>query len=65
AKKRLVFLCVGSSGAVYPAAGIVDVVKDLGAETWLVNAEPADNTGSFDTFLEGKAGEILPTLLSA
>lgn len=60
---RVIFLAVGTSGAVYPAAGLVDVAKGVGAETWLVNADPADNTHRFDRFVQGKSGEVLPKLL--
>lgn len=62
AKERLVFLAAGTSGVVYPAAGLVDVSRRRGAETWLVNAEPPDNRHSFKHFAQGKSGEILPRL---
>jgi len=58
-----VFLAVGTSGNVYPAAGYVDAARRHGAETWLVNLDPALNEGSFDHFVEGRAGEALPPLL--
>lgn len=61
-KGRFVFLAAGTSGAVYPAAGFVSAASKVGAETWLVNAEPADNTSDFDHFVKGASGEILPTL---
>lgn len=64
AGKPTLFLAVGTSGAVYPAAGLVDVAKRRGADTWLVNADPADNTHRFDHFVQGKSGEVLPELLS-
>ena len=57
-----VFLAAGTSGAVYPAAGLVDVARAYGAQTWLVNAEPADNVGRFERFVRGKSGEVLPSL---
>jgi NAD-dependent deacetylase len=60
---RLVFLAAGTSGAVWPAAGFVDLARARGAETWLVNAEPADNAGRFDHVLEGPSGTLLPALL--
>ena len=62
ATRRFVFLAVGTSGAVYPAAGFVDMARRLGAETWLVNAEPPDNAAAFDHFLVGASGEVLPSL---
>ena len=58
-----VFLAVGTSGAVWPAAGLVNLARGLGASTCLVNAEPAENTARFHTFVQGKSAEVLPTLL--
>ena len=60
---HLVFLAAGTSGAVWPAAGFVDLARSRGAETWLVNAERADNAGRFDEFREGPSGTLLPALL--
>ena len=60
----LLFVAVGTSGVVYPAAGLVDHVRRHGADTWLVNAEPPDNAHRFAHFVQGKSGEILPSLLS-
>ncbi|MGZ6130797.1 MAG: NAD-dependent deacylase, partial [Myxococcaceae bacterium] len=58
-----VFLAAGTSGAVWPAAGFVDLARARGAETWLVNAERADNAGRFEHVLEGPSGTLLPSLL--
>jgi NAD-dependent deacetylase len=58
-----VFIAVGTSGAVFPAAGLVDLARRLGAKTYLINAEPADNTARFHSFIQGKSAEVLPTLL--
>lgn len=63
ARERLVFLAAGTSGAVYPAAGLVLDARRAGGETWLVNAEPPDNVGAFQHFIQGKSGEVLPRLL--
>lgn len=60
----LVFLAVGTSGAVYPAAGLVDLAARHGAETWLVNAEAADNRSRFDHFVQGRSAEVLPKLFA-
>jgi NAD-dependent deacetylase len=60
---RLVFLAVGTSGVVFPAAGFVQAAKRLGAETWLVNAEPPDNVGHFEHFVQGASAQLLPSLL--
>ena len=59
---RLVFLAVGTSGVVYPAAGLVHQARAAGAETWLVNAEAADNTRAFHHFVKGPSGQVLPGL---
>jgi len=59
----LIFLAVGTSGAVWPAAGFVNLARSLGAETVLVNAEPAENTARFHRFIQGKSAEVLPSLL--
>ncbi len=59
----LFFLAAGTSGAVYPAAGLVDVARRGGAKSWLLNAEAADNAHHFDTVVRGKSGELLPRLL--
>ena len=58
-----VFIVVGSSGHVYPAAGMVHVAKSTGAHTILVNYEMPVNGGDFDEVHLGKAGEILPDLI--
>jgi NAD-dependent deacetylase len=47
---------------VYPAAGFVDAARRLGAETWLVNADPAENASRFEHFVQGPSGEVLPDL---
>lgn len=58
-----VFVAVGTSGNVYPAAGYVTAARSHGASTWLVNLDPAGNVGAFDHFVAGPAGETLPRLL--
>jgi NAD-dependent deacetylase len=59
---RLVFLAVGTSGVVYPAAGLVREARAAGGETWLVNLEPPDNRGAFHQFVQGPSGRVLPGL---
>jgi NAD-dependent deacetylase len=61
--RRFVFLAAGTSGVVYPAAGLVLEARAAGAETWLVNAEPPENRSAFHHFVEGRSGELLPRLL--
>ena len=58
-----IFLVVGSSGHVYPAAGLVNVAHSAGAKTILVNLEAPINADAFTEVHLGKAGEILPDIL--
>ncbi len=58
------FVVVGSSGHVYPAAGLVNHAKHSGAHTVLVNLEQPANAEAFDEVHLGLAGELLPTLVS-
>jgi NAD-dependent deacetylase len=58
-----VFIVVGSSGHVYPAAGLVDQANNAGARTILVNLEAPINASAFDEILLGPAGELLPQLV--
>ena len=57
------FIVVGSSGHVYPAAGLVNIAHQAGARTVLVNLEAPLNVDAFDEVHLGKAGELLPGLL--
>lgn len=59
------FIVVGSSGHVYPAAGLVNIAHQAGARTVLVNLEAPVNAYAFDEVHLGKAGEILPGLLKS
>ncbi len=60
--ERLVFLAAGTSGVVYPAAGLVMHARSAGGETWLVNIEAPDNRAAFEHFVQGPSGEVLPGL---
>jgi NAD-dependent deacetylase len=61
--RDLLFLAVGTSGLVYPAAGLVDTVHRAGGTTWLVNAEKPANADRFDHVRIGGAGDVLPALV--
>jgi len=58
-----VFLIVGTSATVYPAAGLALEARQAGARVAVINLEPTDLNGMADWVLQGKAGEILPRLL--
>ena len=58
-----VFLIVGTSANVYPAAGLAPLAKQHGAKVVEINAEATPMTGLCDLVLQGRSGEILPHLL--
>jgi len=55
-----VFLSIGTSGLVYPAAGFVRLARWAGAETVEINLEPASNHSQFGSHLYGEAGSVVP-----
>jgi NAD-dependent deacetylase len=54
------FVAIGTSGSVYPAAGFVAQARDLGVRTCEINLEPSDNARAFNERLYGPASEIVP-----
>ncbi len=60
-----VFMSIGTSAAVWPAAGFIDVARANGAATMEVNLDPTPITASVDVSLLGKCGDVLPLLLEA
>ncbi len=59
-KKADLFVSIGTSGAVYPAAGFVDAARRAGVRTMEINLEPSDNAHLFDEARYGKASETVP-----
>jgi NAD-dependent deacetylase len=60
-----VFVTIGSSGAVYPAAGFVAAVRGRGrTKTVYVGPEAPDNASAFDECRLGKAGDVVPGLFA-
>lgn len=54
------FVSIGTSGAVYPAAGFVRAARDLGARTLELNLERSQGSAWFDETRLGPASEIVP-----
>ena len=54
------FVSVGTSGAVYPAAGFVQTARYCGARTLEMNLEPSLASHLFDESRIGAAGELVP-----
>lgn len=54
------FVAVGTSGSVYPAAGFVAQARALGLATLELNLDPSDNAFHFDEGRYGPASAIVP-----
>lgn len=59
-----VFLVIGTSAVVQPAASLAGVAQDAGAVVIEVNATHTDISDWVDCHLEGSASEILPRLIA-
>jgi NAD-dependent protein deacetylase/lipoamidase len=59
-RKADLFVAIGTSGAVYPAAGFVAEARAYGVPTCELNLEAADNADCFDEARYGPASEIVP-----
>jgi NAD-dependent deacetylase len=64
ARSAAVFLVIGTSAVVYPAAGLVPYARQSGAKVIEINPEATPFSGMVDCALQGPAGELLPELLS-
>ena len=56
-------LVVGTSGAVWPAAGLAGLARRAGATVVIVNPEPSEIDAEASIRLRGRAAELLPRLL--
>ena len=54
------FVSIGTSGAVYPAAGFVHMAGSLGKDTLEINLEPSEGSAAFHESRLGKAGDLVP-----
>jgi NAD-dependent deacetylase len=64
ARRAEVFLVIGTSAVVYPAAGLVGLAKSSGARVVEVNIAETPVSSMVDASLRGPAAEILPGLIS-
>lgn len=55
------FVAIGTSGAIYPAAGFVRAARARGLRCCELNLEPSDNVEAFDDRRYGPASEIVPS----
>jgi NAD-dependent deacetylase len=54
------FVSIGTSGAVYPAAGFVQTARYCGAHCLEINLEPSQGSVFFHESRIGRAGELVP-----
>lgn len=54
------FVAIGTSGSVYPAAGFAAEARRLGIRTCEINLEPSDNARIFDERRYGPATQVVP-----
>lgn len=55
------FISIGTSGNVYPAAGFVAQARASRAHTVELNLEPSEGVSMFAEAIHGKATEVVPT----
>jgi NAD-dependent deacetylase len=59
------FVSIGTSGSVYPAAGFVMLAREHGIATLELNLEPSDNAWAFDDGRYGPASSVVPAWVEA
>jgi NAD-dependent deacetylase len=57
------FISIGTSGTVYPAAGFVMEARNAGAHTVELNLEPSEGATLFAKAIHGKATKIVPVFV--
>lgn len=58
------FVSVGTSGNVYPAAGFVQIANQAGARTVELNLEPSEGASLFDEAVHGPATTVVPRFVA-
>jgi NAD-dependent deacetylase len=59
------FVSIGTSGAVYPAAGFVQIARAAGAETLELNLDPSEGSRWFAESRTGPASVLVPAWVDA
>ena len=57
------FISIGTSGNVYPAAGLVAGAREAGAHTVELNLEPSEGASLFAEAIHGPATEVVPAFV--
>lgn len=63
AEQADLFLVIGTSALVYPAAGLAEIAKRAGAKVVEINIAETPLTPGIDAFLKGPSAELLPQLM--
>ena len=58
------FLALGTSGVVYPAAGLLEVARERGTRTLVQSLDAPENLHPADDFYPGRAAEVVPRLVA-
>ena len=64
ARSADLFLLIGTSAVVYPAAGLASRAKSAGARVVEINIAESGLSDHIDEFLQGPSGELLPQLMA-
>lgn len=59
------FLSLGTSSLIHPAAGLIALIRFNGGKSLEVNPEATPNSGQMTWVIRGKTGEVLPRLAAA
>ncbi|PID45436.1 MAG: NAD-dependent protein deacylase [Proteobacteria bacterium] len=59
------FVSIGTSGKVYPAAGFVQIAREHGAKTIELNLDPTDSSDIFHRSIHGPASEVVPAFVES
>jgi NAD-dependent deacetylase len=57
------FISIGTSGNVYPAAGFVEIARRCGAHSVELNLEPSEVESAFSEKIYGPASEVVPNYI--
>jgi len=57
------FISIGTSGNVYPAAGFSEIARQCDAKTVELNLDPTDQSPLFNESINGLASQIVPAYI--
>lgn len=58
------FVAIGTSGKVWPAAGMLTQARAAGAVTWVQSLDAPDNLDGGDRWRQGRAAVVVPALVA-